>query len=147
MKRDEETDTRESFENFENCNPKQIQEQIFFVSSSLTNSILHPKNNKRYTFIALLKKERARREMTEVEEEEEETMAPTPTPLSSNTPPLPSPSTTTTKAGKEQPKPRLVIKSMVLENFKSYAGAQHVGPFHKVSTSFLESSFVGQSSF
>jgi hypothetical protein len=95
----------------------------------------------------LLKKERARREMTEVEEEEEETMAPTPTPLSSNTPPLPSPSTTTTKAGKEQPKPRLVIKSMVLENFKSYAGGQHVGPFHKVSTSFLESSFVGQSSF
>ena len=121
--------------------------KIFFVSSSLTNSILHPKNNKRYTFIALLKKERARGEMTEVEEEEEETMAPTPTPLSSNTPPLPSPSTTTTKAGKEQPKPRLVIKSMVLENFKSYAGAQHVGPFHKVSTSFLESSFVGQSSF
>ena len=121
--------------------------KIFFVSSSLTNSILRPKNNKRYTFIALLKKERARREMTEVEEEEEETMAPTPTPLSSNTPPLPSPSTTTTKAGKEQPKPRLVIKSMVLENFKSYAGAQHVGPFHKVSTSFLESSFVGQSSF
>ena len=121
--------------------------KIFFVSSSLTNSILHPKNNKRYTFIALLKKERARREMTEVEEEEEETMAPTPTPLSSNTPHLPSPSTTTTKAGKEQPKPRLVIKSMVLENFKSYAGAQHVGPFHKVSTSFLESSFVGQSSF
>jgi hypothetical protein len=36
---------------------------------------------------------------------------------------------------------------MVMENFKSYAGAQHVGPFHKVSTSFLESSFVGQSSF
>lgn len=125
--------------------------KIFFVSSSLTNSILHPKNNKRYTFIALLKKERARREMTEVEEEEEETMAPTPAPLSSNTPPLPSPSTTTTKTTasgkKEQPKPRLVIKSMVLENFKSYAGAQHVGPFHKVSTSFLESSFVGQSSF
>lgn len=77
--------------------------------------------------------------MTEFEEEEEEeTMAP-PTPLSSNNPPLPSPSTTTTKTAgkKEQPKPRLVIKSMVLENFKSYAGAQHVGPFHKVSISFL----------
>ena len=29
-------------------------------------------------------------------------------------------------------KPRLVIKKMLLENFKSYAGAQHVGPFHKV---------------
>ena len=27
---------------------------------------------------------------------------------------------------------RLVISQMVLENFKSYAGAQHVGPFHKV---------------
>ena len=31
-----------------------------------------------------------------------------------------------------RPKPRLAIKKMVLENFKSYAGAQHVGPFHKV---------------
>lgn len=29
-------------------------------------------------------------------------------------------------------KPRLVIKEMVLDNFKSYAGAQRVGPFHKV---------------
>ena len=28
---------------------------------------------------------------------------------------------------------RLVIREMVLENFKSYAGAQHVGPFHKVA--------------
>jgi hypothetical protein len=34
--------------------------------------------------------------------------------------------------GSAGPKPRLVIKKMVLENFKSYAGAQHVGPFHKV---------------
>jgi len=33
------------------------------------------------------------------------------------------------------PKKRLVIKKMVLENFKSYAGAQHVGPFHKVRSS------------
>lgn len=32
-------------------------------------------------------------------------------------------------------RPRLAIKKMVLENFKSYAGAQHVGPFHKVRTS------------
>ena len=29
--------------------------------------------------------------------------------------------------------PMLVIREMVLENFKSYAGAQRVGPFHKVS--------------
>lgn len=28
--------------------------------------------------------------------------------------------------------PRLVVKEMVLENFKSYAGAQRIGPFHKV---------------
>ena len=34
------------------------------------------------------------------------------------------------------PKKRLVIKQMVLENFKSYAGAQHVGPFHKVRFGF-----------
>lgn len=28
--------------------------------------------------------------------------------------------------------PRLMIKEMVLQNFKSYAGEQRVGPFHKV---------------
>ena len=28
--------------------------------------------------------------------------------------------------------PRLMITEMVLENFKSYAGVQRVGPFHKV---------------
>lgn len=27
---------------------------------------------------------------------------------------------------------RLMIREMVLDNFKSYAGKQHVGPFHKV---------------
>jgi hypothetical protein len=34
-------------------------------------------------------------------------------------------------AGMANP-PRLMIREMVLENFKSYAGVQHVGPFHKV---------------
>ena len=29
---------------------------------------------------------------------------------------------------------RLIITDMVLENFKSYAGEQRVGPFHKVSS-------------
>lgn len=29
-------------------------------------------------------------------------------------------------------KPRLVMKKMVLNNFKSYAGRQVIGPFHKV---------------
>ncbi len=28
--------------------------------------------------------------------------------------------------------PRLLITKMVLENFKSYAGVQEIGPFHKV---------------
>lgn len=31
----------------------------------------------------------------------------------------------------ERPK-RLIITEMVLENFKSYAGVQRIGPFHKV---------------
>jgi structural maintenance of chromosome 4 len=29
-------------------------------------------------------------------------------------------------------RPRLFIKEMVMQNFKSYAGEQRVGPFHKV---------------
>jgi structural maintenance of chromosome 4 len=29
-------------------------------------------------------------------------------------------------------KPRLIITEMILDNFKSYAGPQRVGPFHKV---------------
>jgi hypothetical protein len=32
----------------------------------------------------------------------------------------------------QQGKPRLFIERLVLENFKSYAGRQEVGPFHKV---------------
>lgn len=38
--------------------------------------------------------------------------------------------------------PRLFIKEMVMKNFKSYAGEQRVGPFHKVRfLSFLVSIF------
>ena len=33
--------------------------------------------------------------------------------------------------------PRLFIKEMVMRNFKSYAGEQRVGPFHKVRVSSL----------
>lgn len=33
-------------------------------------------------------------------------------------------------------RPRLFIKEMVMRNFKSYAGEQRVGPFHKVKTFF-----------
>jgi hypothetical protein len=32
---------------------------------------------------------------------------------------------------------RLVMKKMVLNNFKSYAGRQVIGPFHKVNTDIL----------
>jgi hypothetical protein len=38
----------------------------------------------------------------------------------------------------EGPQRRLIIKEMVLENFKSYAGEQRVGPFHKVGTSSMD---------
>lgn len=37
----------------------------------------------------------------------------------------------------ERGSPRLVIREMVLENFKSYAGTQRVGPFHKVYNMLL----------
>lgn len=39
--------------------------------------------------------------------------------------------------------PRLFIKEMVMRNFKSYAGEQRVGPFHKVRAFvFCLSSFI-----
>ncbi|KAF5834905.1 RecF/RecN/SMC N terminal domain-containing protein [Dunaliella salina] len=40
---------------------------------------------------------------------------------------------------------RLVISSMVLENFKSYAGAQRVGPFHKSFSSVVGPNGSGKS--
>ena len=33
----------------------------------------------------------------------------------------------------DEPQRRLIITDMVLKNFKSYAGEQRVGPFHKVT--------------
>lgn len=36
------------------------------------------------------------------------------------------------ETGAEGRPKRLIITEMVLENFKSYAGKQRVGPFHKV---------------
>lgn len=42
--------------------------------------------------------------------------------------------------------PRLVIKDMELENFKSYAGKQRVGPFHKVTTTLRVSARRGLAS-
>lgn len=39
--------------------------------------------------------------------------------------------------------PRLFIREMVMKNFKSYAGEQRVGPFHKVRVSSSLSLFDG----
>lgn len=49
---------------------------------------------------------------------------------------LPPPSAVEEPQG---PKSRLVIHKMVLNNFKSYAGRQVIGPFHKVRHSFFRS--------
>lgn len=35
-------------------------------------------------------------------------------------------------AAPPKPTQRLIIKKMMLENFKSYAGEVEIGPFHKV---------------
>lgn len=42
-------------------------------------------------------------------------------------------------------KPRLFIKKMVLENFKSYAGQQHIGPFHKCFSAVVGPNGSGKS--
>jgi hypothetical protein len=41
------------------------------------------------------------------------------------------------EAKDDAPPARLMIKKMVLENFKSYAGAKEIGPLHKVSKGSL----------
>jgi len=50
-------------------------------------------------------------------------------------PPLPAPSSLLNTVPEEPagPKSRLVIHKMALINFKSYAGRQEIGPFHKVN--------------
>jgi len=40
-------------------------------------------------------------------------------------------------ASQAGPRPRLVIEKMVLENFKSYAGVQEIGPFHRCFTAIV----------
>lgn len=48
--------------------------------------------------------------------------------------------------GKKPPStPRLFIKEMVMHNFKSYAGAQRVGPFHKSFTAVVGPNGSGKS--
>lgn len=64
----------------------------------------------------------------EVEEEEEEKSLFDP-------PPMPGPSSLPQVVPEEPtgPKSRLVIHKLALINFKSYAGRQEIGPFHKVT--------------
>ena len=64
-------------------------------------------------------------------DEEEPSMEDPPARIPPTQPPPPPPP--------EEPKgplPRLVIHKMALVNFKSYAGRQEIGPFHKVYNSF-----------
>ena len=62
-----------------------------------------------------------------VESEEEEPLMEPPSPrIPPTQPPPPAPEEP------EGPRPRLVIHKMALVNFKSYAGRQEIGPFHKV---------------
>lgn len=59
----------------------------------------------------------------------EPSIEPTP-PTAEFTPPILDPVIENTNTKKKEP--RLVMKKMVLNNFKSYAGRQVIGPFHKV---------------
>eukprot|EP00584_Thalassiosira_punctigera_P008532 CAMPEP_0172534302 /NCGR_PEP_ID=MMETSP1067-20121228/6717_1 /TAXON_ID=265564 ORGANISM="Thalassiosira punctigera, Strain Tpunct2005C2" /NCGR_SAMPLE_ID=MMETSP1067 /ASSEMBLY_ACC=CAM_ASM_000444 /LENGTH=1372 /DNA_ID=CAMNT_0013319079 /DNA_START=196 /DNA_END=4314 /DNA_ORIENTATION=- len=45
----------------------------------------------------------------------------------------------------ERPPPRLMITKMILENFKSYAGAKTIGPFHKCFSSVVGPNGSGKS--
>lgn len=52
-------------------------------------------------------------------------------------PPAPKPALTFDATG-----PRMIITHIVNENFKSYAGIQTLGPFHKVTNYFLSPALV-----
>lgn len=41
--------------------------------------------------------------------------------------------------------PRLTVKSLVLENFKSYAGRQEIGPFHRCFSAIVGPNGSGKS--
>lgn len=45
----------------------------------------------------------------------------------------------------QPPQSRLMISKMILENFKSYAGAQEIGPFHKCFSSIVGPNGSGKS--
>ncbi|KAJ2888694.1 Structural maintenance of chromosomes protein 4, partial [Coemansia aciculifera] len=60
-------------------------------------------------------------------------------------PPPPAPSTANGNANGESGKARLIITQMVLENFKSYAGRQVIGPFHRSFSAIVGPNGSGKS--
>ncbi|KAG5643297.1 hypothetical protein DXG03_001224 [Asterophora parasitica] len=79
-------------------------------------------------------------ETVEEEEEEEEKSLFDPIPM-------PTPASLSQAAPEEPtgPKPRLVIHKIALVNFKSYAGRQEIGPFHKSFSSIVGPNGSGKS--
>ncbi|KAI9030725.1 RecF/RecN/SMC N terminal domain-containing protein [Phycomyces nitens] len=69
---------------------------------------------------------------------------PLPTPISQRTPAPETPEVPVSDRSEEQ-KPRLVITKMVLNHFKSYAGRQVIGPFHKSFSAIVGPNGSGKS--
>ncbi|PRP89023.1 structural maintenance of chromosome protein [Planoprotostelium fungivorum] len=59
--------------------------------------------------------------------------------------PKTAPSVSQAQSDPDKPKSRLMIPRMVLENFKSYAGVQDIGPFHKCFSSVVGPNGSGKS--
>ncbi|KAF8640540.1 hypothetical protein AX17_000202 [Amanita inopinata Kibby_2008] len=78
-------------------------------------------------------------EEAEEEEEEEKSLF--------EPPPIPTPVSTAPAAPEEPPGPktRLMIHKMALVNFKSYAGRQEIGPFHKSFSAIVGPNGSGKS--
>lgn len=74
-----------------------------------------------------------------VESDEEPSMEQPPAPIPPTQPPLPAPEEP------EGPQARLVIHKMALVNFKSYAGRQEIGPFHKSFSAIVGPNGSGKS--
>ncbi|KAG5178142.1 RecF/RecN/SMC [Tribonema minus] len=57
----------------------------------------------------------------------------------------PTPMDSTAPEGHQQPKSRLLITKLVMENFKSYGGVREIGPFHKCFSSIVGPNGSGKS--
>jgi hypothetical protein len=55
---------------------------------------------------------------------------------------LSTPATNTDSQLEDEKLRRFVIRRMVLENFKSYAGRVEIGPFHKVTTTLRMGNYL-----